>query len=96
MHDVAKRDQVVKSDELVRSLRGSIHLLCRVIPLLFEDKDLLLRSMWAEQAIFGNQVNALKLMESISLLLFKPGFTILELPSEATLMQYWCKSFFIL
>ena len=40
--------------------------------------------MWHEQAFFNNQINALKLMESISLLLFKPGFTILPLDNDYT------------
>ena len=43
-----------------------------------------MRVMWHEQAFFNNQINALKLMESISLLLFKPGFTILPLDNDYT------------
>jgi hypothetical protein len=34
--------------------------------------------MWREQALFGNQINAIKMMESISVLMFKPGFSIQE------------------
>lgn len=63
-------------DEKKKVARGAIHMLTRVFPLLFEDKDLLMRTMWREQALFGNQINALKMMEAISLLLFKPGFTV--------------------
>ena len=43
-----------------------------------------MRAMWHEQAFFNNQINSLKLMESISLLLFKPGFTIAPLDSDYT------------
>lgn len=52
----------------------------RTFPLLLEDKDLLMRCMWREQALFGNQINAIKMMESISLLLFKPGFSVQDVP----------------
>jgi hypothetical protein len=62
----------------------------RIIPLLFEDKEILMRTMWREQALFGNQVNALKMMEAISILLFKPGFTIQEV-TEGIEMQYHSK-----
>lgn len=61
-------------------LQGAINLIARVIPLIFEDKEFFMRAMWHEQAFFSNQVNALLLMESISILLFKPGFTIAPLP----------------
>ena len=61
-------------------LQGAINLIARVIPLIFEDKEFFMRAMWHEQAFFNNQVNALLLMESISILLFKPGFTIAPLP----------------
>ena len=57
-------------------------MIARVIPLIFEDKEFFMRSMWHEQAFFNNQINALKLMESISLLLFKPGFTIKPLDDD--------------
>jgi hypothetical protein len=32
--------------------------------------------MWREQALFNSQINAIAMMEAISLLLFKEGFTI--------------------
>jgi len=57
-------------------LKGAINLLTRTFPLLLEDKELLMRAMWREQALFGNQINALKMMDAISILLFKPGFTV--------------------
>lgn len=57
-------------------VRGAIHVLIRTFPLLFEDKDLLMRTMWREQALFGNQINAIRMMEAVSILLFKPGFTV--------------------
>jgi hypothetical protein len=76
MHDIATQFKVINQDNHKRLLKGSLHLITRVFPLLFEDKDLLMRAMWREQALFGNQINALKMMESISILLFKPGFTV--------------------
>ena len=81
MHDTATQMQTINSarDE-VKILQGAINLIARVIPLIFEDKEFFMRSMWHEQAFFNNQVNALLLMESISILLFKPGFTIAPLP----------------
>lgn len=60
-------------------LKGSINVLARFLPLIFEDKEFFMRSMWHEQPFFNNQVNALRLMEAISILLFKPGFTIQSL-----------------
>jgi hypothetical protein len=77
MFDVATQQVEVnpKRDEY-RMLKGSINVLARFLPLIFEDKEFFMRSMWHEQPFFNNQVNALRLMEAISILLFKPGFTI--------------------
>lgn len=47
--------------------------------------------MWREQALFGNQINALRMMESMSILFFKPGFTVQEVPDGLEL-QYYGKS----
>ena len=80
MHDIATQFRVINQDNHTKLLKGSLHLITRVFPLLFEDKDLLMRAMWREQALFGNQINALKMMESISILLFKPGFTVQDVP----------------
>lgn len=63
-------------------------MLIRTFPLLFEDKELLMRTMWREQALFANQVNALKMMDAISVLLFKPGFTVQEVPDGLDLQYY--------
>lgn len=73
---------IASGTEEYRVLQGSINLIARVVPLIFEDKEFFMRSMWHEQAFFSNQINATKLMESISLLLFMPGFTIKELDPE--------------
>lgn len=80
MFEVATQQVEVnpKRDEC-RALKGAIHVLIRVLPLIFEDKEFFMRSMWHEQPYFNNQVNALRLMEAISILLFKPGFTISSL-----------------
>jgi len=80
MHEHAVSPKSLSDESSTAQVRGAIHILTRVFPLLFEDKDLLLRAMWREQAFFNNQINALLMMEAISLLLFKPGFTIGEIP----------------
>ena len=66
-----------------------------MVPLLFEDKELLMRCMWREQALFGNQINAIKMMEAISLLLFKPGFSVQEI-SPGIELNYYGMHFVIL
>ena len=44
--------------------------------------------MWREQALFYNQINAIAMMESISMLLFKEGFTIKPL-ADGVSPQYF-------
>jgi hypothetical protein len=80
MFEVATQQVEVnpKLDEC-RILKGAVNLLVRILPLIFEDKEFFMRSMWHEQPYFNNQVNALRLLEAISILLFKPGFTIQSL-----------------
>lgn len=85
MHAKAIQKEAITNDQDKRLLKGAIHILIRTFPLLFEDKELLMRCMWREQALFGNQNNALKMMESISLLLFKPGYTVQEVSSTLEL-----------
>ena len=83
MHDTAYNVACVeKGSEDYKVLCGSVNLIARVVPLIFEDKEFFMRSMWHEQAFFGNQINSIKLMESISMLLFKPGFTIAPLEED--------------
>lgn len=48
MHDIGTQIKVVPDDEKRKVLKGAIHILMRIIPLLFEDKELLMRSMWRE------------------------------------------------
>ena len=85
MHEAATQYKVFQNDEIKKIAKGSVNLLIRIFPLLFEDnnregKELLLRSMWREQPFFNNQINALKMMESVSLLVFKPGYTVQDVP----------------
>ena len=54
MHDIATQVKTIVDDDKRKVLKGSIHILMRIIPLLFEDKDLLMRAMWREQALFNN------------------------------------------
>lgn len=88
MHQAATQEKVISSDELISKIKGAIHVLNRVFPLLFEDKELLIRTMWREQALFNNQINAICLMEAISLLLFKEGFSVMPLPNGTALKYF--------
>jgi hypothetical protein len=72
------------ADEKARVVAGAIHFLNRVFPLIYEDKEIFMRALWVEQPFFNNQINATKIMDSIAVLLFKPGFCISALPTGAT------------
>lgn len=72
-------------------VKGAIHFLNRVVPLIYEDKDFYMRSMWHEQPQFNNQLNAFVLIESISLLLFKPGFAIQQPTDPSWQVNYFGK-----
>jgi len=76
MHDAATQYKVLTNEEQISKVKGAIHVLNRIFPLLFEEKELFIRCMWREQALFSSQINAISMMESISLLLFKEGYTI--------------------
>lgn len=80
MYDLATQNKIITDENHKKQLKGAIHILIRTFPLLFEDKELMMRTMWREQALFGNQINALRMMEAISILLFKPGFSVQEVP----------------
>jgi len=88
MHDIAVNYKVITEETHQKTLKGCLNLLIRIFPLLYEDKELLMRCMWREQAFFQNQINAIKMMESISLLLFKPGFSIQDVPAGLDLQYY--------
>jgi High-temperature-induced dauer-formation protein len=88
IHEAAIQYKVLSDDIKKKTVKGAIHLLTRMFPLLFEDKELLMRAMWREQALFGNQINALNMMEAISLLLFKPGYTVIEVADGIELQYY--------
>ena len=77
MHNAANRPTALKvGGNTSKLVKGAIHFLNRVLPLIYEDKEFYMRSMWLEQPLFTNQVNAIQILESISLLLFKPGFAV--------------------
>ena len=83
MHDCATQVlTIVPGSEECKTLQGAVNMIARTIPLIFEDKEFFMRSMWHEQSFFNNQINSLKLMEAISLLLFKPGYTIAPLEED--------------
>lgn len=55
MNDVAISTLTVQeSGDQSKVLRGAINLIARVVPLIFEDKEFFMRSMWHEQAFFNN------------------------------------------
>jgi hypothetical protein len=59
MHDAASQPSAMKTgDASCKLLMGAIHFLNRTVPLIFEDKEFFMRSMWHEQSFFGNQINA--------------------------------------
>jgi len=79
MHEAATQTKCLENEEQLAKVKGAIHVLNRVFPLLFEEKELFIRCMWREQALFNSQINAITMMEAISILLFKEGFTIAPL-----------------
>jgi len=55
MHDSSQQIKtMVKGTEEYKVLQGSVNLIARVVPLIFEDKEFFMRSMWHEQAFFNN------------------------------------------
>jgi hypothetical protein len=48
MHDFATKVKIISKEEDISKLKGAIHVLNRIFPLLFEDKDLFIRCMWRE------------------------------------------------
>jgi hypothetical protein len=55
MFDVAVQQvEVNQRLEEYKILKGAIHVLTRILPLIFEDKEFFMRSMWHEQPYFHN------------------------------------------
>jgi hypothetical protein len=75
MHMMATNIRVIEEGDAAK-LRGAIHVLNRAFPLLLEDKDMFIECMWREKPFFNSQINAINMMEAISVLNFKEGFTI--------------------
>jgi len=48
MHDSATQTKVLSSQSETAKVKGAIHILTRVFPLLFEEKELFIRCMWRE------------------------------------------------
>lgn len=88
MYEAATQLKVLTNEAQISKVKGAIHILNRIFPLLFEEKELFIRCMWREQALFSNQINAISMMEAVSLLLFKEGFTISPL-GEGLSPQYF-------
>jgi hypothetical protein len=96
MHEAAMQPaDMVFADERSRVVSGAIHFLNRVFPLIFEDKEIFMRALWFEQSFFNNQINATLIMDSIAILLFKPGFCISGLPTGESPKYFGkCQSLF--
>ena len=54
MHDCATQYKVIDNELMAAKCRGAIHVLNRIFPLLFEEKELFIRCMWREQALFNS------------------------------------------
>ena len=54
MHDCATQTKVLSKEEDIAKVKGAIHVLNRIFPLLFEEKELFIRCMWREQALFNS------------------------------------------
>lgn len=54
MHDIAIANRPVTGEDELAKLKGAIHVLTRIFPLLFEEKELFIRCMWREQALFDS------------------------------------------
>jgi hypothetical protein len=48
MHDIATLYKVITEETHKKTLKGCINLMIRIFPILFEDKDLMMRCMWRE------------------------------------------------
>jgi hypothetical protein len=88
MYEASTQMINLTSPEKIRAVKGAIHIVHRMYPIFFENKDTMFRIMWLEHPQFPGQINSLFLMEAISCLLFKPGFTIKEVDSNAELSLF--------
>jgi len=48
MHSAASETKVLTNEDQIAKVKGAIHVLNRIFPLLFEDKELFIRCMWRE------------------------------------------------
>ncbi len=48
MYDLGTQNKIITDENHKKQLRGAIHVLIRTFPLLFEDKELMMRAMWRE------------------------------------------------
>ncbi|CDW78854.1 UNKNOWN [Stylonychia lemnae] len=77
----SKSNKVMKNDD-VKLACGSIYLLIRLIAFIMKDSDLCDDILWRDEVeMDGRNTSSyiIKLIESIMILLFKPGFTIRNL-----------------
>lgn len=75
-------DEMTFADQKSRVVSGAIHFLTRMWPLLYEDKEFLNAAMWAPQSNFKEQMNATTILDSVVMLLFKPGFCVSPIPPD--------------
>jgi len=52
MHEAATETVNLNSPEKIKAVKGAIHLVHRMFPILFEEKDTMFRIMWREHPQF--------------------------------------------
>jgi len=52
MHEAATQTVNLTSPEKIKAVKGAIHLVHRMFPILFEEKDTMFRIMWREHPQF--------------------------------------------
>jgi len=82
MHESSMKFANICEPEKVKEVKGAVHMIQRIFPVLLEDQQTMNNVMWQEQAEFKNQINAPLLLEAISMLLLKPGFAVKEISQE--------------
>ena len=48
MHDAATQYKVLNNEDLLSKVKGAVHVLNRIFPLLLEEKEMFIRCMWRE------------------------------------------------
>lgn len=91
LHDMAHIAKIDKQSTEEKLVNGCAYLLIRMMPYIVKDQNLCQQLLWSEESdmrhINFNASYAIKLIDSVMLLLFKPGYTIKEYKGEAKSMH---------